>query len=126
MARPRELTAELIREAWEYAQGGYIDKGETVPTTSGLALHLGKSKSTLYQWQSDNPEFADIMEAVQTRQEVTLVNGGLNGDLNPAITKLMLANHGYSDKQQLEVNKVEPFEEWLHKRTAEIEAEQEQ
>jgi len=30
-----------------------------------------------------------------------LVNGGLSGKFNPAITKMMMTKHGYSDKQEL-------------------------
>jgi len=31
-----------------------------------------------------------------------LVNKGLTGDFNATITKLMLANHGYSEKQSID------------------------
>jgi hypothetical protein len=31
-----------------------------------------------------------------------LIDGGLIGDFNPTITKLMLTKHGYSDKQEVD------------------------
>ena len=48
----------------------------------------------------------DTLEAIQTKQEMMLANGGLSGAYNSTITKLMLANHGYSDsvKQDLTTN----------------------
>jgi len=35
---------------------------------------------------------------VESTQERKLVTGGLEGKYNPAITKMMLTKHGYSDK----------------------------
>ena len=32
-----------------------------------------------------------------------LINGGLGGDFNPAISKLMMAKHNYSDKIEQDV-----------------------
>lgn len=39
---------------------------------------------------------------MSTRQEVELINKGLKGEFNASIAKLMLANHGYSEKQTLD------------------------
>ena len=38
------------------------------------------------------------------KQEKTLVNGSLRGEMNPAISKMMLTKHGYSDKQEIDTN----------------------
>lgn len=35
-------------------------------------------------------------------QERQLLNGGLTGQFNAAITKLMLANHGYGERQTID------------------------
>ena len=35
---------------------------------------------------------------MEETQERSLVRGGLEGKYNPAITKMMLTKHGYSDK----------------------------
>ncbi|MEN7471298.1 terminase small subunit, partial [Providencia stuartii] len=40
--------------------------------------------------------------SIKTLQENRLINKGLIGEFNPTITKLMLANHGYSEKQEVD------------------------
>ena len=47
-------------------------------------------------------EFLDTLELIKSRQEVELINKGLKGEFNASIAKLMLANHGYSEKQTLD------------------------
>ena len=99
MARPTDYTDELMAKARTY-----IDETEdAVPIVVGLCLHIGISKATAYRWADEGKqEFKDILEEVKERQEVGLVNGGLNSDFNPAIAKMMLTKHGYSDKQILD------------------------
>ena len=75
--------------------------GEIIPTTAGLACYLGVSKSSVLEWARVHPEFSRTLENVATRQEQSAVNGGLCGVFNSTITKLLLANHGYSDKQDI-------------------------
>nr|WP_296300623.1 terminase small subunit [Gilliamella sp.] len=43
-----------------------------------------------------------MLELIKARQEVELINKGLKGEFNASIAKLMLANHGYSEKQILD------------------------
>lgn len=100
--RPQEKTPEIITAAEQYSNGGWREHGEAVPTVEGLALHLGKHRSTLYQWAAADTEFADILEWVKTQQAVALINGGLTGGLNPTITRLLLCQHGYSEKQAID------------------------
>ena len=71
-----------------------------MPQIASLALHLGVRRETLWDWSKDEskPEFSNIFEAVKAKQEKTLVNGSLLGDMNPAISKMLLTKHGYSDK----------------------------
>ena len=99
MARPTDYTDELMAKARTY-----IDETEdAVPIVVGLCLHIGISKATAYRWADEGKqEFKDILEEVKERQEVGLVNGGLNSDFNPAIAKMMLTKHGYSDKQVID------------------------
>ena len=96
--RPIEKTAEIMEAAKQYSNGGWQEKGEAIPTVAGLALHLGKSRETLYRWAAEDADFADIMEQVKAWQEMALINGSLSGSLNATISKLLLAKHGYSDK----------------------------
>lgn len=104
---PSKLTEELIAKAKEYLYGGYKEHEDSViPSVAGLACYLGLARSTVYEYgkqQSDlGREFSDTLEGVMAIQELKLINSGLTGTFNPTITKLMLANHGYSEKQQVD------------------------
>jgi DNA-binding XRE family transcriptional regulator len=97
--RPTEYCQEVQEAAERYASGGFKDCGDIVPSRSGLALELGVSRQTLINWEK-HPEFLDTLNKIGSYQERISLNGGLNGTLNPTIVKLLLANHGYSDKIQ--------------------------
>lgn len=56
--RPQEKTPEIIAAAEQYSNGGWREHGEAVPTVEGLAVHLGKSRATMYQWAAVDAEFA--------------------------------------------------------------------
>ncbi len=91
-------------EAMQERADLYIDEfevdpeNEVVPSITALALHLGISRSTAHKWGVDFPLFSDTLEKVNQKQEMLLTNGSLSNRLNSNISKLMLANHGYSDK----------------------------
>lgn len=52
----------------------------------------------MYEWARQNNEFSDILNGIAVVQEMLLINGGLSGDFNSAITKMMMTKHSYSDK----------------------------
>ncbi|WP_371865580.1 terminase small subunit [Neisseria yangbaofengii] len=79
-----------------------LPAGEALPTLAGLALYLGKNRSTLAEYTRQSPEIAAVAEQVQTMQEIRLINGGLTGEYNAAFAKLLLTKHGYSDKQEID------------------------
>ena len=97
--RPSKLTPEMLDKARQYLDGGYM-VDELVPTIVGLALFLEIRRSTVYEWTNENQEFSDIVDSVMKKQEKGLLKGGMAGDYNASITKLMLTKHGYSDKQE--------------------------
>lgn len=103
MARPTDYTAEIVEKARDYAVN-HESYGDAVPTIAGMACEVGVARSTLYDWATheDKPEFSDIFNMVAEFQERKLVNGGLVGGFNPAVTKMMLTKHGYSDKQEID------------------------
>lgn len=96
--RPSNLTQEHIKTAEHYASGGFAEAGDRVPTVAGLACLLGTSNRQVHRWAEANPDLRHTLDKIKATQEKLLINGGLGGDFNAAITKLMLANHGYSDK----------------------------
>jgi len=96
--RPTKLTPEIRVLAKAYLDGGYIDADQVIPSVAGLAVVLGLSRPTLYDWGKNDEDFSYTLEQLKTFQECTLLNNGLNNKFNSTITKLVLTNHGYSEK----------------------------
>lgn len=98
--RPTSCTPELLDLAAAYVDGGYEEVGDLIPSIAGMACAIGVGRSTLHGWAKDktSERFLDIFERCSEMQERKLVNGGLGGAFNPAITKMILTKHGYSDK----------------------------
>ncbi|EPS9063945.1 DNA-packaging protein [Providencia stuartii] len=101
MGRPSKFAESLVK-AKEYLMGGYETVCDVVPSVAGLACYLGVSRSTVQQYAKENEDFSGTLESIKTLQENRLINKGLIGEFNPTITKLMLANHGYSEKQEVD------------------------
>ncbi|MEY0929267.1 DNA-packaging protein [Providencia rettgeri] len=101
MGRPSKFAESLVK-AKEYLMGGYEAVGDVVPSVAGLSCYLGVSRKTVYEWVKESTDLSDTLEGILAMQENKLINKGLNGDFNPTITKLMLANHGYSEKQEVD------------------------
>lgn len=98
--RPTDYNDEILVKAMAYVDGEYMAEGQEVPTIEGMALYLGKSRSTIYDWasQPEKQEFSDILDKCNARQTVLLMSGALRNDLNANIAKLMLGKQGYSEK----------------------------
>ena len=95
--RPTKYNEDMLDKALDYLEN-FMLKGDAVPSHAGLACELRVNKSTIYAWAKEHPDFSNTLEAIKERQERMLVNGGLTNEFNGTITKLMLANYGYSDK----------------------------
>lgn len=117
VGRPTRLNADVLKQANEYISFFLMtevereaigDKRknifEVVPSVAGLAIYLNIARSTLQLWEKSGNDFSGTLDRLKAVQEVLLVNGGLKGDLNSTITKLMLTNHGYSDKQDIKMS----------------------
>lgn len=118
--RPTDYNEDIQAKADEYVAGGYVECGDVVPSIAGLACELKKRRSLLYTWAEKNPQFKDTLDEVKEVQERLLLSGSLSGKHNATIAKLMLANHGYSDKQSQEISgpngepiKTESKVEWI-------------
>lgn len=110
--RPTDYNQSVIDAAEDYIEN-YEDHGDAIPSVAGLSCVLGVSKSTVYLWKSDYPEFSDTLNRLSAAQERKALNNGINGVFNPTITKLVLANHGYSDKQEIEQTTTHKIDETL-------------
>lgn len=96
--RPSKYNEETQAKAEEYLLTGYLDNEGVIPSVAGLACYLGVSRSTIQDWRKEHPDFNETIEAIDVKQEHIALNGGLSGKYNSTITKLVLANHGYSDR----------------------------
>lgn len=99
MARPTKYTEETIQKARDYI-ANYQDKEDMIPSVAGLAVELGVSRETIYDWsrQEEKKAFSDMLAELLAEQQRILINNGLNGKFNSNITKLVLAQHGMHDK----------------------------
>lgn len=116
LGRPTEYSEEVLEIANAYIDNFKSEHGHAIPSVAGLAKVLRKSRECLYQWarEDDKKAFSDILRQIVSDQEFELLNNGLNGEFNPAITKLALGKHGYSDKQDVSAAVTEvSHEEWL-------------
>lgn len=102
MGRPSLLDnkKELIDRIMDYIEN-HLEVGDVVPSIAGLACELMVTRETVYKWARDDNDISDTLAILNQRQERLLTSGGLSSTMNPTITKLMLANHGYSEKQDI-------------------------
>ena len=101
--RPTKYTDVMIAKAGDYLDSWDSDDDVVIPSQEGLAVFLGVSLSCVEKWgQDENKQaFLRVLDAIQAKQRLLLVNKGLSGDFNSNIAKLILSKHGYSDKQDL-------------------------
>ena len=102
MGRPTKYNKAIQQKADDYVDGAHLGASDPVPSVAGLACYLGVNKQTLYNWGDNHPQFLDTLDRCKERQEKLALMGGLTNEFNASIVKLLLANHGYSDRQQLE------------------------
>ena len=102
--RPTKYSKEVLKKAKNYLKN-YKKLGDEIPSNAGLAAHLDVSRQTINMWGNEEgkEEFSYTLERIQAKQEQVLLNKGLNGEFNSNITKLLLGNHGYHEKQETEV-----------------------
>lgn len=94
-----KYTLKLLKQAKYYVEN-WKEIGDAVPSVAGLAVHLGISRDTAYEWAKEEgkEQFSDILRKIATKQERELINGSLKGNLNAPVSKMLLTKHGYSDK----------------------------
>jgi len=100
VGRPTKYSNDMQAQADEYIFK-YSEVGDVIPSRVGLCCYLGISKRVSYEWETIYPEFMHTLDNIEAMQERTAVNRGLDGTFNAAITKLILHNHGYSEKSEL-------------------------
>ena len=102
MSGKTTYTPEKEQAALDYIETGYIGMGHVVPV--GMASAINVVESTVYKWAADgHGTFSETLAKCKQAQHIELLNKGLTGDFNATITKLALANHGYSEKTSTDV-----------------------
>lgn len=96
------MTPELIEKAKAYVNGGFLGCDDVIPSIAGLAFHLDVHRETLRLWGKDNEMFFGILERLGQNQEKTLLTGGLTGEMNSQIAKLVLAKQGYKESAEID------------------------
>ncbi len=94
MARPTKYNDAMLAKANKYLK----EYTTVIPSKQSLALYLDVSLSTVDLWGKEHAEFSGTLDRIKYVQFETTLDGGLRGDLNAAISKLVLHNHGYNDK----------------------------
>ena len=97
--RPSDYSEEINDLAKDYIEH-YQEHGHKVPSVVGLAKILRRPEKTLYAWGHSNPSFRKTLDQIVSDQKFELTNGGLGNSFNSNICKLMLANHGFSERTQ--------------------------
>ena len=101
VGRPTKYNDELQAKADAYIFD-YEQQEDVIPSAAGLCVWLGISRPTLHEWEKIYPEFSNTLDAIQALQEKIALNKGITGIFNSTIVKLVLANHGYSDRQAVD------------------------
>lgn len=97
--RPTKYTAALDAAAKQYVID-YEKHGHPFPSVVGMAIVIGVIKSTLYRWAAaKRGDFCDTLANCVDFQEMIVLNGSIKNEFNSTISKLVLANFGYHDKQ---------------------------
>lgn len=97
--RPTQYSDNILKKAKEYIESCQDTKKEVrLPKSEGLALYLGVTRKTLYNWADEHEEFLHILEKINQSQVEKLIDNGLAGKYNATIAKLVLAKHGYKDQ----------------------------
>ena len=96
--RPAKYNDHVLRKTLHYITH-YQEEGNSIPSIAGLCRLLKVNRDTIHRWAKDErkQEFHDILSTLKDAQEMVLLDGGLSGSLNPAITKLVLGKHGYTE-----------------------------
>jgi hypothetical protein len=98
--RPTKYNDTIIELAQKYIKDYKTEYGHPIPSVVGFSVVSKIAKSTLYKWAQENEEFSDTLKEINANQELASMNGGMTGDFNSTITKLVLANFGYSEKTE--------------------------
>lgn len=112
---PKKLLEYAKKPDWEYIDEERLSPSGIVktikvrvpcecPTIEGFCAEIGISKDTFYRWVKQYKPLSDAFKQFKPLQARKLLNHGLNGAYNSAITRLVLANCTDYREQKEEIN----------------------
>lgn len=116
--RPRKYeTAEELQEGIKKYLVYIAEKNAAgvalIPDVEGLALFLGVSRSTLYEWQNSRPgEFSDTLKRTLNAIAAAKKQLALMGKIPPLVFATDFNNnHGYTQQQNIEITAARKLEQ---------------
>ncbi len=102
--RPSKYNKAILEKSNKYIEV-WKTLGDMIPSVEALSEYINISRSTIYKWERDkiSDEFSHMLDNISRLQKRVLINNGLSGEFNAAITKLVLTKHGLSDKVDSDV-----------------------
>jgi len=97
MARPTTYNEEILKRADIYLDA-WEELGDAIPSVASLSVYLGIPRRTLYEWSSKQEKFSHTLENILALQETTLLSKGLTKQYDSPLSRLILGNHGYSER----------------------------
>ena len=84
-----------------------------IPDVEGLALFLGVSRSTLYEWQNSRPgEYSDTIKRTLNAIAAAKKQLALMGKIPPLVFATDFNNnHGYTQQQNIEITAARKLEQ---------------
>ncbi len=93
---------ELIEGIEQYIAEWWAGKKATPPSIYWCVVHMGISRSSLYDRASKCPELMDTLERLKDLAKAVIIDGALTGKYNSQMGKFCLCNLGMTDQPQQE------------------------